>query len=128
GHSYAAEPAVARRPRAGHLVSAESSLMEHAFSREGVPIERVEPYPDEGTRTRLHRQLARSWYVPHGVLGWFSVVDHKTIGKRYIITAFGFFIVGGILAALMRLQLAFPESRFLNPDQYNQIFTMHGTV
>jgi cytochrome c oxidase subunit I+III len=102
--------------------------MEHAFNREGVPIERVEPYPDQVTRTRLHRELAQTWYVPRGVLGWFSVVDHKTVGKRYIITAFGFFIVGGILAALMRLQLAFPENRFLNPDQYNQIFTMHGTV
>ena len=102
--------------------------MEHAFSREGVPIERVEPYPDEGTITRLNRELARTWYVPRGLLGWFSVVDHRTIGRRYIVTAFGFFIFAGVLAALMRLQLAFPENHFLNPDQYNQIFTTHGTV
>ena len=102
--------------------------MEHAFSREGVPVERVEPYPDEGTIARLNRELARTWYVPRGLLGWFSVVDHRTIGKRYIITAFGFFIFAGVLAALMRLQLAFPENHLLNPDQYNQIFTMHGTV
>jgi cytochrome c oxidase subunit I+III len=102
--------------------------MEHAFSREGVPIERVEPYPDEATQTRLRRELARTWYVPRGVIGWFSVVDHRTIGKRYIITAFAFFIFAGVLAALMRLQLAFPENHLLNPDQYNQIFTMHGTV
>ncbi len=102
--------------------------MEHAFSREGVPIERVEPYPDEGTITRLNRELARTWYVPRGLLGWFSVVDHRTIGRRYIVTAFAFFIFAGVLAALMRLQLAFPENHFLNPDQYNQIFTTHGTV
>ncbi|HKH73187.1 MAG TPA: cytochrome c oxidase subunit I [Vicinamibacterales bacterium] len=102
--------------------------MEHAFSREGVPIERVEPYPDEATQTRLRRELARTWYVPRGVIGWFSVVDHRTIGKRYIVTAFAFFIFAGVLAALMRLQLAFPENHLLNPDQYNQIFTMHGTV
>jgi cytochrome c oxidase subunit 1 len=102
--------------------------MDHAFSREGVPIERVEPYPDEGAQTRLRRELARTWYVPRGVIGWFSVVDHKSVGKRYIVTAFAFFIFAGVLAALMRLQLAFPESRLLNPDQYNQIFTMHGTV
>jgi cytochrome c oxidase subunit 1 len=102
--------------------------MDHAFSREGIPLERVEPYPDEGAQTRLRRELARTWYVPRGVIGWFSVVDHKTIGKRYIVTAFAFFIFAGVLAALMRLQLAFPESRLLNPDQYNQIFTMHGTV
>ena len=102
--------------------------MEHAFSREGIPVERVEPYPDEGTLTRVDRELARTWYVPHGLLGWFSVVDHRTIGKRYVVTAFGFFIFAGVLAALMRLQLAFPENHLLNPDQYNQIFTMHGTV
>jgi cytochrome c oxidase subunit 1 len=102
--------------------------MEHPFGREGVPVEGAEPYPDETTETRLRRELTRTWYVPRGVLGWFAVVDHRTIGKRYIITAFAFFIVGGILAALMRLQLAFPQNGFLNPDQYNQIFTMHGTV
>jgi cytochrome c oxidase subunit I+III len=102
--------------------------MEHAFSREGVPVERVEPYPDETTETRLRRELSRTWYVPRGVIGWFSVVDHRTIGKRYIVTAFAFFIFAGVLAALMRLQLAFPENHLLNPDQYNQIFTMHGTV
>jgi cytochrome c oxidase subunit 1 len=102
--------------------------MEHAFSREGIPVERVEPYPDEGTLTRVDRELARTWYVPHGLPGWFSVVDHRTIGKRYVVTAFGFFIFAGVLAALMRLQLAFPENHLLNPDQYNQIFTMHGTV
>jgi cytochrome c oxidase subunit 1 len=102
--------------------------MEHAFSREGVPIERVEPCPDEGTVTRLTRELARTWYVPRGVVGWCSVVDHRTIGKRYIVTAFAFFVFAGVLAALMRLQLAFPDNHLLNPDQYNQVFTMHGTV
>ena len=102
--------------------------MEHAFGREGVPAERVEPYADEVTETRLRTDLARTWYVPRGVLGWLSVVDHRTIGKRYIVTAFVFFIFAGVLAALMRLQLAFPENHFLNPDQYNQIFTMHGTM
>jgi cytochrome c oxidase subunit I+III len=102
--------------------------MEYAFSREGVPIERVEPCPDESTVMRLHRELARTWYVPEGVIGWFSVVDHRTIGKRYIVTAFAFFIFAGVLAALMRLQLAFPDNHLLNPDQYNQVFTMHGTV
>jgi cytochrome c oxidase subunit I+III len=102
--------------------------MDHAFGREGIPIERVEPYPDEVTETRLRRELARTWYVPRGLIGWFSVVDHRTIGKRYIVTAFAFFIFAGVLAALMRLQLAFPDSHLLNPDQYNQVFTMHGTV
>jgi heme/copper-type cytochrome/quinol oxidase subunit 1 len=65
--------------------------------------------------TALARELARSWYVPRGIVGWFSVVDHRTIGKRYIVTAFGFFIIAGILAGLMRIQLAVPNNHFLGP-------------
>jgi len=77
---------------------------------------------------RLRRQLADTWYVPRGIIGWFSVADHKTIGRRYIITAFCFFIFAGILAGLMRLQLAVPNNHFIGPDLYNQIFTVHGTM
>ena len=55
-------------------------------------------------------------------------VDHKRIGILYIVSAFIFFIAGGIEALLMRIQLAQPENKFLSPDTYNQIFTMHGTT
>ena len=72
--------------------------------------------------------LERTWYVPRGLVGWFSVADHRTIGIRYLITAFGFFLFAGVLAALMRIQLAVPENRFLGPDLYNQMFTTHGTM
>ncbi len=77
---------------------------------------------------RLRRQLSDTWYVPRGIIGWFSVADHKTIGRRYIVTAFGFFIFAGVLAALMRVQLAVPNNHFIGPDLYNQIFTVHGTT
>jgi cytochrome c oxidase subunit I+III len=93
-----------------------------------VPIERLEPPLDAGADSRLHRELERTWYVPRGFIGWFSVVDHRTIGKRYIATAFCFFIFAGILAGLMRIQLAVPDNHFLGPDLYNQIFTTHGTM
>jgi cytochrome c oxidase subunit 1 len=83
---------------------------------------------DSESDVRLRAALERAWHVPRGVIGWFSVVDHRSIGRRYLVTAFGFFIIAGILAALMRVQLAFPENRFLGPDSYNQIFTTHGTV
>jgi len=73
-------------------------------------------------------ELARTWHEREGFLGRVVSVDHKTIGRRYIITAFGFFFLGGIEALLIRLQLAVPENRILNPDLYNQIFTMHGTT
>lgn len=72
-------------------------------------------------------RLARTWAEPGGFWGWFKHVHHTSIGKRYIVTAFIFFLLGGILALLMRLQLARPNNHFLGPDKYNQIFTMHGT-
>jgi cytochrome c oxidase subunit 1 len=77
---------------------------------------------------REKRQLERTWQTPGGPLGWFSTTNHKTIGKRFIITAFIFFLLGGIEAVLMRIQLSRPENRFIGPDLYNQIFTMHGTT
>jgi cytochrome c oxidase subunit 1/cytochrome c oxidase subunit I+III len=55
-------------------------------------------------------------------------VDHKVIGLRYIVTAFFFLLVGGIEALVMRLQLAGPNLTLLTPEQYNQLFTMHGVT
>ncbi len=63
-----------------------------------------------------------------GMLLWLSSVDHKQIGIMYQWMALLFFIVGGILALLMRTQLAFANNHFLPPDIYNQFFTMHGTT
>ncbi|WP_245437894.1 MULTISPECIES: cytochrome c oxidase subunit I [unclassified Mesorhizobium] len=75
----------------------------------------------------LDRRLAATWSTPPGLWGALSTVDHKIIGRRYIVTAFVFLALGGVLALLMRLQLAQPEARFVGPDRYNQIFTMHGS-
>jgi cytochrome c oxidase subunit 1 len=91
-------------------------------------IERLEPPPDHAEEALLRRALEQTWHVPDGFLGWFKVVDHRTIGLRYIVTAFAFFLVAGVLAALMRIQLAVPDNHFLGPDRYNQIFTVHGTA
>src|ERR1041385_3917602 len=73
-------------------------------------------------------QLERVWAEPSGFGGWFQCVHHTTIGRRFMFTSFVFFLLGGILAVLMRLQLARPENHFLNPDLYNQIFTVHGST
>jgi cytochrome c oxidase subunit I len=54
--------------------------------------------------------------------------DHKTIGLMYMVASFAWFIAGGIMAMLMRAELALPEMQYLSPEQYNQLFTMHGTV
>jgi len=63
-----------------------------------------------------------------GLLSWVSSVDHKQIGIMYLIVTLFFFIVGGVEALLMRIQLARPNGAFLSPEAYNQIFTMHGTT
>jgi cytochrome c oxidase subunit I+III len=75
-----------------------------------------------------HAQLERTWGPYRGRLAWFMQIDHHTIGKRFIFTAFVWFAFGGILAALMRIQLARPDNTFLSNDQYNQIFTLHGVT
>ena len=61
-----------------------------------------------------------------GFKSWFTTVDHKKIGLMYGVTAFVFFIVGGLEALLIRSQLAQPDSTVLNAAQYNEVFTMHG--
>ncbi|MGZ5295817.1 MAG: cytochrome c oxidase subunit I, partial [Actinomycetota bacterium] len=61
-----------------------------------------------------------------GFWSWFTTVDHKKIGLMYGVTAFVFFIVGGLEALLIRSQLARPDQTILNAAQYNEIFTMHG--
>jgi cytochrome c oxidase subunit 1 len=73
-------------------------------------------------------RLARTWATPPGLWGWLTTVDPKRIGKRYIVTGLAFLVLGGVLAALMRAQLAQPESRLIGPDRYNQLFTMHGST
>jgi cytochrome c oxidase subunit I+III len=83
---------------------------------------------DTASLERERLALEKSWKNPGGLIGWLSEVDHKTIGRRFLVTAFLWFVLGGILAALMRIQLARPENTFLNPDLYNQVFTTHGTT
>jgi cytochrome c oxidase subunit I len=76
----------------------------------------------------LSARLAKTWGTARGIIGALSTVDHKIIGRRYIITAFCFLFLGGLAAVAMRLQLAQPESGLMGPDFYNQLFTMHGTT
>jgi len=72
--------------------------------------------------------LEATWAEPSGVIGWLSHVDHKSIGRRYLVTAFVYFLIGGVLAGLMRIQLSRPDNGLIGPDLYNQIFTTHGTT
>lgn len=75
----------------------------------------------------LHKALSEIWDTPPG-LGRLSAVNHNILGKRFMMLALVFFAIGGVLAMLIRAQLATPNSAFIGPELYNQIFTMHGTV
>ena len=63
-----------------------------------------------------------------GILEWVTTVDHKKIGALYLWTTFFFFVTGGLLALVLRAQLATPDGQILNAEQYNAAFTMHGTT
>jgi len=75
----------------------------------------------------LHKALDRIWGTPSG-WGRLSAVNHNILGKRFMVLALVFFTIGGVLAMLIRAQLATPNSAFIGPELYNQLFTMHGTV
>ncbi|MBN9408494.1 MAG: cytochrome c oxidase subunit I [Burkholderiales bacterium] len=75
----------------------------------------------------LHHRLQRVWSSPGG---WRSVmaVNHNIVGRRFIMTALAFFFIGGVLAMMIRAQLATPQAAFLDDALYSQVFTMHGTL
>ena len=62
------------------------------------------------------------------IMRWLTTVDHKRIGLLYIGGAFLFFVAAGIMALIMRTQLAAPEQDVLTKDGYNGVLTMHGTA
>jgi cytochrome c oxidase subunit I len=77
---------------------------------------------------KLEARLDRTWRRPPGILGWLATVDHKEIGRRYIVTALIFLALGGVLALAMRVQLARPDSKLISAQRYNELFTMHGST
>ncbi|MFC3168850.1 cytochrome c oxidase subunit I [Paracoccus fontiphilus] len=77
---------------------------------------------------RLHRQMDRIWADLPGWRGALASVNHTTVGRRFMATALVFFGIGGVLAMLIRAQLATREGAFLDTALYNQIFTMHGSI
>jgi cytochrome c oxidase subunit I+III len=72
--------------------------------------------------------LNRTWGRPAGLGGWLTAVNHRAVGARYIVTSLIFFLLAGIQALVMRIQLARADLEILSPDAYNQFFTMHGTT
>jgi cytochrome c oxidase subunit I+III len=73
-------------------------------------------------------QLEQTWRLAHGFPGALAEVNNQPIGKRFMLTAMIFFALGGVLALLMRMQLAVSENTLMGPQVYNQLFTMHGST
>ena len=98
-------------------------------SREGSDNEcaRSTDSPQGSPALRLHRQLAAIWATGPG-LQRLAAVNHSVIGLRFMATAFVFFAIGGVLGMLTRVQLATPQAAFMDPETYNQVFTMHGSM
>ncbi len=63
-----------------------------------------------------------------GLWSWLTTIDHKRIGVLYGVTAFAFFLIGGLEALIIRTQLIRPNNDIVSADRYNQLFTMHGTT
>ena len=76
------------------------------------------------TRRRADSESRRG----SALVNWLTTTDHKLIGQLYLITAFGFFLLAGIMALMMRAELARPGLQFLTNEEYNQLFTMHGAI
>ncbi len=84
--------------------------------------------PSFAGRSESRETLDRTWQLKKGFLGWFCEVNFLVISRRVIIAAFVFFLLGGLEALLMRLQLARPDAKLMGPDLYDQLFTTHGST
>ncbi len=93
-----------------------------------LPTPPERPLPPGGGPDAPVRLLRRPTSDATGIWGWLTTIDHKRIGILYGVTSFIFFLIGGIEALLLRVQLGSPENTFLSADAYNQVFTMHGTT
>jgi cytochrome c oxidase subunit 1 len=93
----------------------------------------IEPKPIAPQPVAPKPVVTRPWPVRRSVPGSLLVrilrtTDAKQIGLMYLVASFAFFLIGGVMALLMRAELAQPGTDYLSPEQYNQLFTMHGTV
>jgi len=115
-------------PEVTRLATGERGGVPGVKSEADRPADPHELRDDQVDGPELTARLARTWGTEKGLIGVLSTVDHKVIGRRYIITAIIFLFLGGLSAVVMRLQLAQPENSLVGPDLYNQLFTMHGTT
>jgi len=92
-------------------------------------IEPEEPGgPDAHGHEAPSHEGGHEHHGPHGILNWLTSTDHKVIGKSYMITSLVTFFISGVMALVIRAQLASPTSSLVNFQTYNELFTMHGSL
>ena len=112
------------RQGAGHR-RRESTDEQASETPDGNDAERTRsPSTSASRRSRRARSAASRPAGPR----WLTTTDHKRIGIMYLVLSFAFFMIGGVEALLMRLQLAQADNTLLEPQTYNALFTMHGTT
>ena len=84
--------------------------------------------PGDGSTEPDRETFNETWNEPVGFPGRMATVDNFLIGVRFLVTSFSFFLIAGVFALLMRIQLIRSENTFMGPEVYNRLFTMHGTV
>jgi len=110
-------------------MSATSDYSDYSGGQRGQAAFRRKPeFGSAPQGSEAEQRLRETWEGERGWRGFITTVDHKKIGLRYIVTAFVFLLIGGAEALLMRLQLARPNETLLTPEQYAQLFTMHGVT
>ena len=74
------------------------------------------------------KPVAREFSFSETLYAWVATVDHKRLGLMYIVSAIVFLVIAGLMATVIRMQLAFPNGHVVGPDTFNRLFTMHGTT
>ncbi len=87
-----------------------------------------EPVTAATEEAPITQKQARQQHMGRTVIKWATSTDHKVIGNLYFITSMVFFFMGGIMALMMRAELTNPGQQFISNEQYNQMFTMHGSI
>lgn len=87
-----------------------------------------EPVPATEAEAPVTQKQVRKQNMGRTIIRWVTSTDHKVIGNLYFITAMAFFIAGGVMALVIRAELANPGQQFISNEQYNQMFTMHGSI
>jgi len=101
---------------------------DQAGGEESAARPKPQPSPDLAIPRSVHEALDRTWQDPPGFLGRLMALQNDALGSRVMITAFSFFLLGGLNALLIRLQLIVPENTLISPQSFNQFFTMHGST